>query len=230
MNSSLVSIENKKQEPVTDGFCLRGRDLQEREHCKTIKQHLRGHTKKRALAYDNAECISPTEEDPLSSSNSSTGGAAMEGNDADEPLSTTASVLKELSGTRQEVERAREAAVQAWLASMPLAEELRRLRVKIAASRVLIRRQAARALLRCGGTRRKKVEQARGPKAPDPSKIPPARLRRGRGWPAGEATHPHGDDREKQRPQVKWRSVVSGSLAAPGRAGARVAVALPARH
>ena len=41
MNSSLVSIENKKQEPVTDGFCLRGRDLQEREHCKTIKQHLR---------------------------------------------------------------------------------------------------------------------------------------------------------------------------------------------
>jgi len=59
----------------------------------------------------------------------------MEGNDADEPLSTTASVLKELSGTRQEVERAREAAVQAWLASMPLAEELERLRAELAAAK-----------------------------------------------------------------------------------------------
>ncbi|CAL5085658.1 unnamed protein product [Urochloa decumbens] len=68
----------------------------------------------------------------------------METNDADEPLiSTTASVLKELSGTREEVERAREAAVQAWLASMPLAEELERLRAELAAAKSRLAATAA---------------------------------------------------------------------------------------
>ncbi|CAD6223042.1 unnamed protein product [Miscanthus lutarioriparius] len=61
----------------------------------------------------------------------------MEGNNESAELapSTTASVLKELSGTREEVERAREAAVQAWLASMPLGEELERLRANLAAAK-----------------------------------------------------------------------------------------------
>lgn len=59
----------------------------------------------------------------------------MEGNEADEPLNATASVLKELSGTRDEVDRAREAAVQAWLASMPLGEELEMLRTELAAAK-----------------------------------------------------------------------------------------------
>lgn len=61
----------------------------------------------------------------------------MEGNNESAELapSTTASVLKELSGTREEVERAREAAVQAWLVSMPLGEELERLRANLAAAK-----------------------------------------------------------------------------------------------
>ncbi|EER97552.1 hypothetical protein BDA96_02G396200 [Sorghum bicolor] len=59
------------------------------------------------------------------------------------PPSTTTSVLKELSGTREEVERAREAAVQAWLASMPLSEELERLRAELVAAKTRLAATAA---------------------------------------------------------------------------------------
>ncbi|XP_066396512.1 uncharacterized protein [Miscanthus floridulus] len=69
----------------------------------------------------------------------------MEGNNESAEIapSTTASVLKELSGTREEVERAREAAVQAWLASMPLGEELERLRANLAAAKNRLAAMAA---------------------------------------------------------------------------------------
>uniref|UniRef100_A0A0E0LNG3 Uncharacterized protein n=1 Tax=Oryza punctata TaxID=4537 RepID=A0A0E0LNG3_ORYPU len=60
---------------------------------------------------------------------------AMAGNEADEHTSATASVLRDLSGTREEVARAREAAVKAWLSSMPLGEELERLRAELAAAK-----------------------------------------------------------------------------------------------
>lgn len=69
-----------------------------------------------------------------------------EGNNesAELPPGTTASVHnKALSGTREEVERAREAAVQAWLASMPLGEELERLRTELAAAKTRLAATAA---------------------------------------------------------------------------------------
>ncbi|XP_052163174.1 uncharacterized protein LOC127780306 [Oryza glaberrima] len=60
---------------------------------------------------------------------------AMAGNEADDHTSAAATVLRELSGTRVEVARAREAAVKAWLSAMPLGEELERLRAELAAAK-----------------------------------------------------------------------------------------------